>query len=171
MKNNKVIIINGSSGAGKDEFIKIFNKYTDITVFNHSTIDNIRMSLYNLGYKFDKMDFLARKLMSDIKKFLTDYDNIPFKDMIDQYENYDSFMNGFILFIHCREPDEIQQFVDHFEDCTTLLMKRKGLTVPKNKSDMNVNNFQYDYVINNDGTLKDLEVTAKQFIKDIEEEE
>jgi len=165
MKKNKVIIINGSSGAGKDEFIKIFNKYTDIAVFNHSTVDKIR-DLFNPSKC--KRDELKRKLMCGIKKLLVEYDNIPFKEMIDQYENYDSFMNGFILFIHCREPDEIQQFVDHFEDCITLLMKRKDLTVPNNSSDMNVNNFQYDYVINNDGTLKDLEVTAKQFIRDIE---
>ena len=163
MKNNKVIIINGSSGVGKDKFVEFLNKNTACRVFNHSTVDKIR-DLFK--YSKCERDELKRKLMCGIKKLLVEYDNIPFKEMIDQYENYDSFMNGFILFIHCREPDEIQQFVDHFEDCTTLLMKRKGLTVPKNKSDMNVNNFKYDYVINNDGTLKDLEVTAKQFIKE-----
>ena len=165
MKNNKVIIINGSSGTGKDKFVEFLNKNTTCRVFNHSTVDKIR-DLFKCS-KCER-DELKRKLMCGIKKLLVEYDNIPFKEMIDQYENYNYFFKDeFVMFIHCREPDEIQQFVDHFEDCTTLLMKRKRLYIPDNSSDMNVNNFKYDYIIYNDGTLKDLEVTAKQFIKEI----
>jgi len=164
----KIIVINGSSNSGKDTFVKYFNSMTDIAVFNHSTIDNVREMFVKLGYKNERMIVEYRSLMCEIKKFLVKYDNIPFKDMVKDYERYNSCMNSFVLFIHSREPDEIEQFVNYFNDCVTVLIRRKGIDVPNNSADMGVNDYEYDYIIDNNGTLKQLEEKVRDFIIEME---
>ena len=39
--------------------------------------------------------------------------------------------------------------------------------INSNTSDMNVDNYNYDYYINNDGTLEDFEEKAKEFLENI----
>jgi len=172
---NKVFIINGSGYSGKDTFVKLFNKNTESTVFNISTVDNIRDCLTTLGYKFDKMIPESRKLMCDIKEFLVKYDDIPFKFVVSEYETYSNFMNDFVLFIHCREPEEIDKFKKYFGDiCNTLLIRRKGIDVPDNKADMGVENYDYDFIVDNPAdsrltkksSLSKYEKIIKEFIVD-----
>jgi len=166
----KVCIINGSSNTGKDTLITIFDKLTKQTVFNYSTIDNIRNVFRSLGYKGNRMEFKYRKLLSDIKSFLIEYDDIPFKDAVEQFKIYDYFTDNFIMFIHCREPTEIKKLVDYFGDtCVTLLIKRNGLKTPDNKSDMNVDDYDYDYTILNTAGIKELEHHTLNLIKKLEE--
>jgi hypothetical protein len=72
-----------------------------------------------------------------------------------------------ILFIHCREPEEIKRLVDDFK-CSTLLITNNNITqVESNHADANVNNYNYDFVIHNDGTLEDLKVEVELFILEL----
>ena len=76
--------------------------------------------------------------------------------------------DNIIYFIHCREPHEIQKFVDKYKDkCITILLERNDRDVPNNTSDKNVANFNYDYIINNNGNKKDLEKEAINFLEKI----
>jgi len=63
-----------------------------------------------------------------------------------------------VYFIHCREPLEIKKFQNEFGD---------NIEIPDNDSDNNVEDFIYDYIIENDGDKKDLEEKAIKFIKKI----
>lgn len=76
--------------------------------------------------------------------------------------------NKDILFIHIREPEEIKKVVDAFGGKVfTLLIKRSGLeNISSNNSDALVDNYPYDYIIEN-CTLEDLEYQAQQFINNI----
>jgi len=162
---NKIIIINGSSNTGKDTFFGIFDKFTEVEVLNYSTINDIRRMFEDFGYEEDRMESEYRKLMSNIKSFLIKYNDIPFTKTIEQYDIYDMFLEDFVMFVHCREPSEIKKLVEYFGDrCITLLLKRSGIEIPDNFSDMNVNNYDYDYTIFNVFDLKNLEKEVKIII-------
>lgn len=84
------------------------------------------------------------------------------KDAVNQFKNSDKE----ILFIHIREPEEIQRAKDFF-DAKTLLIKRENLkNIETNYSDANVDKFQYDYIIKNT-TLEELENNALSFVNEL----
>jgi hypothetical protein len=72
------------------------------------------------------------------------------------------------LFIHIREPEEIERAKKTF-GAKTLLIKRQGhKNITSNDSDANVDNYNYDYIITN-SSLESLEEEAKNFIQSFEE--
>jgi imidazole glycerol phosphate synthase subunit HisF len=74
-----------------------------------------------------------------------------------------------IMFVHAREPKEIQKLKDRFgEQCITVVVTMAQRThVPDNHADQNVLNYEYDFHIENDGTLEDLSVCAEKFVATI----
>lgn len=68
----------------------------------------------------------------------------------------------------CREPEEILRFKNKF-NATTLLIKRELMEniTQSNDADSNVLNFNYDYVINNNGTLLELKTKAIKFLNEL----
>ena len=80
-----------------------------------------------------------RKFLSDLKRLTTNYNDFSFesiKDAVYQFEN----SNKEILFIHIREPEEIERAANAFS-AKTLLIKRVGLeNIITNYSDANVLN-------------------------------
>lgn len=170
----KVIIINGAGGCGKDTFIKLFTKYAgEKCVFNISTVDYIKRVAKTLDWNNQKDD-KSRKFLCELKEMAIYWGDIPYKDMMRQTQyfwsylsNYDMVDKGFV-FIHSREPEEIQRFVDNMEYPTiTLLIRRAGDKKYGNHSDDEVENYEYDYVIENTGTLEDLEQKALEFYTEI----
>lgn len=169
----KVIIINGSSQTGKDNFSNYFKKHYDYKCVNWSTIDKVKkVSKRNFGWDGKKTNE-ARFFLSEIKRIWGEYNNGPFKDMVKQIETHYSKLNkkekkNFVYFIHCREPYEIQKFVDKYKKkCITILLKREDREIPNNDADKNVANFNYDYIIENNGNKQDLEQQAIKFISKI----
>ena len=69
------------------------------------------------------------------------------------------------IFIDCREPKEIQKFVDRLGAKTIFIDRKIEDYNASNHADANVENFEYDIVINNNGTLEDLAAAAMNFIK------
>ena len=65
--------------------------------------------------------------------------------------------------IHIREPEEIERAKNAF-GAETLLIRRVGLSsITSNYSDANVENYTYDYIIEN-STLEELEKEAMNFV-------
>lgn len=166
----RIIILNGSANRGKDNFANFFKKHYKYVCLNWSTIDQVKMvSKKYFGWDGKKTDD-ARKFLSDIKRIWSDYNNGPFDNMVKQISKYNrnhkKDREYTIYFIHCREPREIQKFVDKYGNkCITILLTRDDREIPNNDSDKNVANFNYDYVINNNGDKKDLENEAIKFVK------
>ena len=70
----------------------------------------------------------------------------------------------------CREPEEIQKFVTRLGAKTLFVLNKKAESQNfSNKSDKEVLNYQYDYYIDNNGTLEDLKNAAKRFLEIIKE--
>ena len=68
------------------------------------------------------------------------------------------------LFIHIREIDEIIKAKKMLNAKTLLIKNPRVELITSNNSDGNVYNYNYDFVIENDGTLEDLKDKAKQFL-------
>lgn len=156
MKN--IIIINGYGGSGKDTFVNLVSKYNK--VYNISSVDKIKEIAKLMGWNGEK-DEKSRKFLSDLKKLSTDYNDMPFnsiKNAINDFYESDKE----IMFIHIREPEEIKKAAKEF-DAKTLFIKRDDIDkITSNYADASVENYNYDYIINNT-TLEDLEEQAKNF--------
>jgi len=166
MFNIKSVIINGIARAGKDTFIKMCQEYMSrYNVYNLSTIDPIKKIVKDI-LKIDVIDKSDkyRKLLSDIKLSLTEYNNYTYHWIINQVNKYIE-INKYetnIFFIQCREPSEIQKFKNNINSIT-LLVTKSDLHIPNNIADQNVLNYKYDYIIENNSTLKQLNKKAISF--------
>lgn len=157
-----IIIINGSGGKGKDSFVNYCSEYAD--VLNISTVDKVKIAAKLLGWDGTSKNEVDRKFLSDLKLLAGAYSDHSFK-FVETYIKYfqtSSIYN--IMFIHSREPEEIKRFVKTYP-CITMLVKNPGVPdILTNMADANVENYNYDFVIDNDGTLDDLKRNACKFI-------
>lgn len=169
----KIIVINGAPCSGKDAFAAICHKY--ITwCGNISTVDFVKEVAVHCGWNGTKTP-KDRKFLSDLKDLLTEWNDVPFQKVrteINKLE-YDAMRfhidsDEVVCFIHCREPQEIQKFVDRL-GAKTLLLRRPDVenNEQSNHADSQVLNYDYDYTIVNDGTLLDLELKAIDFLLEI----
>ena len=71
------------------------------------------------------------------------------------------------VFMHVREASEIDKIVKLYPDVVTILIDR-DVGLKGNDSDDLVYDYVYDYVIENNGTLEDLECAVETFMKQIE---
>jgi len=158
----QIIIINGTGGSGKDTFVELCSKYGK--VMNFSSMDKGKNIARLIGWNGQKTE-KDRKFLSDLKRLTTEYNDMSFnsiKDAVDKFMHSDRE----ILFIHIREPEEIKRALKIFK-AKTLLIKRVGLTnIESNYSDANVDNFSYDYIIEN-ATLEELDKKAQKFINNL----
>lgn len=153
-----IVVINGTGGSGKDTFVNFVKKYRK--VYNFSSIDIIKKIARAAGWT-GKKEEKDRKFLSDLKKLTTEYNDLAFNDTKNAVEKFNS-SDDEIMFIHIREPEEIQRTVDAF-GAKTLLIKREGLKAIKtNYSDASVENYDYDFIIENT-TLEELELIASTF--------
>jgi len=159
-------MINGVALSGKDLFVDLFIKNYKHKCYNWSTVDDVKsISMKSFGWDGKKTD-KSRTFLSELKKLWTDFNNGPFNSMVDKIDESKKISKKIVYFIHCREPKEIQKFVDRYgEKCVTLLIERDGLEIPSNNSDQSVLNFDYNYTIKNNGTVPELEENVIKFIE------
>lgn len=169
----KIVIINGTGGSGKDTFVslcqKIYNRpIGNYVIGNCSTIDIVKSIAESCGWEGTKTE-KDRKFLSDLKDLLEEYNQLPTKsverviDITSQVKNNEDF----ILFIHCREPKNIDYFVKKYGAITLLVHNPRVKNITSNHADRDVYDYDYDFTIENNGTLEDLEVQAKNFIEEI----
>ena len=162
----KIFITNGSGGNGKDTFAEFLSKY--ISVFKYSSIDLVKEMYESIGIDRNSKDEKKRKLYSDTKDMLTKYDDIPFKDIKSIVDDFKSNkIETEVLLIDIREPEEIARAVETFWAKTILIDNPNVKKIESNHADANVNNYEYDYIIENDGTLEQLDAMAKFFVREI----
>ena len=166
----QVIVINGAPQSGKSTFVEMC-QFLYLYTCEFSTVDLVKQIAKQLGWNGEKT-LKDRKFLSDLKDLLTQWNDIPFKDakeFVARIENKCKLEehNG-IIFIHCREPQEIERLKKEF-NAITLLIRRDAAESQKVSchSDKNVLNYEYDYVIENNGSLEELENKAYNFLKTI----
>lgn len=175
----KILCINGKGGSGKDTFVEFCGKRRD-GIFNVSMIDGVKNLAAIAGWSGAKT-LKDRKFLSDLKDLVAEYNDYPFVMTIEDiifaektyayYKWHDNLTNELICFIHAREPKDIERWrSDH--GARAVLVRRPQVEGEfGNHADDNVFDCDYDYYIDNDGSLEELEEKAKHFIEQIREED
>lgn len=171
----KVVIINGKGGCGKDTFVAMCKDVLGTEcVYNISTVDFVKEVAEMCGWNGTKTP-KNRKFLSDLKDLLTEWDDVPLKKVTANAlacagcSEILGNLNKSVVFIHCREPKEIDKLVNVFKDSvTTLLIRRSAAEAVEqiNHADNDVLNYAYDYTIWNDSTLSWLRNEAVVFLRD-----
>lgn len=159
--SKKVFIINGSGGVGKDTFCEYVGHYAKVKVI--SSIDLVKDYASKMGWNGSKTP-RDRKFLSDLKDLLTRYNDYPFRDICQKVLWFKEDDNEF-LFIHIREPEEIDRAKREFNAHTILMVNDNVKGIYSNHADARVLEYNYDIVVDNSGTLKDLEIIAKDFVE------
>ena len=163
----QVFIINGSGGVGKDAFVSFVSEL--IPTLNFSSVDKVKEVAKIIGWDGGKTE-KDRKFLSDLKLLCTDYNDMPFNSMADKVVEFIN-SNFIFLFLHIREPQEIERAKIAFH-AKTILIKRDSIGhITSNMADNNVFNYDYDFVVCNDGTLDELKNKATNFVVAVSNEE
>lgn len=172
----KIVVINGTGGSGKDTFVDFCMEHiTDkenYMIHNVSSVDKIKEAAIVLGWNGAKTE-KDRKFLSDLKILTEEYNDGNFKYMLERYNQMklaDSIEMKGILFLHIREPKEIQRIVDTFAKnkvITLLITSNRVKDIKSNMADAGVYDYEYNITLHNDGTLEQLQEAAKSFIDSI----
>lgn len=163
----KIIVINGEGGVGKDMLCEIVKKYYKTEIV--SSIDPIKRIAKQIGWNGIK-DNKSRMFLFELKQLCIEYNDFPTHYLVGEVLK---FLEGEkeILFVQIREPSEIDKFKKAVEQkfnviCDTLLIKRGDKSMKwGNRSDDNVNNYDYDNVYINNLPLNQAEKDFIDFFK------
>ena len=175
-----VLIINGAPRSGKDTFINILTGENPGKVIRYSSIDWIKQQALNLGWDGIK-DAKGRQFLSDLKNACTNYADIPFKKITERIlssRNRYSQEAGTVYFCTCvREPEEISKLKiwcnENKIPCHPILVRRKvaeQAALDKgfiSRGDIQFINYDYPWVIYNDGSFKDFIEKIKQLMEKV----
>lgn len=163
--SKRIFIVNGMARSGKDTFANFLGEF--VPVFKYSSIDKVKAIAKMCGWDGGKTE-KDRKFLSDLKQLTTDYSEMSFLDVKCMVELFLSDkIHGEVMLIDIREPEEIEKAKLAFNAATILIANPCVPRIDSNRSDASVYEYDYDYVITNDGTLELLKATAKQFADDI----
>ena len=163
--NKLLFAINGSGGTGKDSFCNFVRDCSGHDTFIISSVDDIKEKAKTMGWDGVSKTEKDRKFLSDLKDLCTWYNDAPFNYVKGQIDYFYKSVLKEIMFIHVREPQEIQKLKDAFPELKTILVTNKNVpNITTNSGDAGVFDYHYDYYIKNDGTLEDLKESALNFI-------
>ena len=165
-----VIVINGSGGVGKDTLCHMAEK--EYRVRNISSITPIKELAAACGWKGEKTD-RARRFLSDLKLLTVRYNDFPTNWVVGEYEKFLK-SDEEIMFVHIREGAEIRKFVERTGGRAVTLLIRGGARFAMrrrhgygNRSDDDVERYNYDYYFVNDKPLAETPPAFLAFIERI----
>ena len=169
----KYFIINGRPRSGKDTFVNFCLE--ELGAFGKliSTVDFVKKIATECGWDGTK-DLKNRKFLSDLKDLLTNWGDVPYKKTLQEIDMFKFDLNCWnvpdkgVVFIMCREPEEIERFEREL-NAKSLLIRRASVEFEQqsNHADSEVLNHKYHYIIENNGTVDELKEKAKEFLKNL----
>ena len=176
---DKIIVINGKGGIGKDTLIEALRNAAPhyIHVSNISSITPIVQAVDSTGIVKNGKTNAYRKLLSDMKTAIDEYyraeEGVAYttdylNKKIIQWERLCEFgkASHHALFVHIREPEMIKTFVTAHPDAVTILVKSdRAQEEYGNPADDWVESYNYDYIFEANGTKEE---EAKLFCDFIE---
>ena len=163
----KIFAINGYPGSGKDEFVRLCAQHSKIPVVNYVTSTPAKLALHVLGWRGEEKTPEIRKALAD----LMELSEALFNGVIAATEAkliraMEDYGDNCIVFIHCREPRNIDYYREK-HGAVTVFINRNDTKQKRfsNESDANVENYEYDIVIQNNKSLKILEQKAIDFVR------
>ena len=165
-----LFIINGMPQSGKSTFAEMCCDFVGPYGLNLSTVDLVKDLARQAGWNGQKTGEERAKLAA-FKDCLTRWWDSPFQDVTTKAELFEFDLLArdaplpALVFIHCREPQEIRRFV-YERNARTILVRRQAVEseMTTNAADAGVFDYpNYDLTIHNDGTLEDLQAQAEAF--------
>lgn len=168
----KIYIVNGAAGSGKTTFEDYICTKIYPYGFKVSTIDFIKKLATQCGWEGTKTP-KDRKMLSDMKDILTEWGDVPIKAVNNAVEDftYDLIKNDFsitkaVIFIDCREPEEIEKLKKIYNAKTILVRRESAEKAPtSNHADANILKFDYDLILWNNNSIEDFFNTIDDFMK------
>lgn len=167
----KIVIVNGRGASGKTTWETMVQKIAEARgkrVEIISTIAYVKEKAKEFGWDGGKSPE-DRRFLSDLKDALTRWRDVPYQIVKQWIEHFDGEAN--LIFIDCREPEEIKRFVDDYGAFTVLVQRGEIFPLMGNHADDNVLNYQYDITIDNSRGLDELMQEATIFVETFLEEE
>lgn len=166
------IIVGGFPRSGKSTFVSYCKETLGaLYTLDVSTVDLVKWLAAQAGWDGTKTP-KNRKFLSDLKQLLIEWNDIPYKDVIKNAKNARAVLNSYgithtlYVFVQCREPEEIQKFVDRV-GAHTVFISRKDHEKPTNESDIATRRYNYETTIFNDGDLNQLKLCAQAYVKSL----
>lgn len=161
----RIVIINGHPGAGKDAFVKYCEEFYG-SVANIHTSTPAKMALKVLGWNGILKTPSVRSMLAELMSQSAEEFDGPFKYTMESVKQCD---DEDLIFIHSREPENISRYVKHLRkgnNVVTLIVRRPSdeVVIHSNDSDADVEFFDYDFQIDNSGSLEDLKDKAMTFV-------
>ena len=162
MVRKTVLIVNGKPRAGKDTFVELLSCM--IPVYKYSIIEKVKCVALDCGWK-GKKEERDRKFLYELKKLTDEYSDMSF---IDVYERIEAFAKDEIkevLFaVDIRDPEDIEMMKDLTGAFTVFIENENVPEITSNPADANVANYEYDFVIKNNGTMDDYKREVYNFL-------
>lgn len=134
-------------------------------ILNISTVDLIKQAAKILGWNEQK-DEKGRKFLSNLKDLATEYSDLSVsyisKTILQAQEDGTE-----AIFVHCREPEELARLKERFDAITLLIKNNRVKPIESNHADRDIEQYEYDFVIENNEGLLELTKKAADFIKEI----
>lgn len=157
-----VLIVNGKPRAGKDTFAKILNTF--VPVYKCSIIDRVKTIAMDCGWRGQKTE-KDRKFLHDLKKLTDEYSSMSFQDVLERVAAFDDgLITEEVMVIDVRDPKEIEELADAIGALTVFIQNDNVPDVTSNPADANVANYEYDFILENNGSLEDFEQTIFNFL-------
>lgn len=167
--NKQIFIINGSGRVGKDTFCNLIRDYSGHDTYIISSVDDIKKKAKLMGWDGISKTEKDRKFLSDLKDLCTWYNDAPYDYIRQQIMYFEATPKSEIMFIHIREPKEIEKIKQKYPYIKTILITNKNVPhITSNEADAGVFDYHYDYVIRNDGSLDELKDKALELLKEFE---
>lgn len=170
----KIVVVNGAPESGKTTFENLCNylieayphKYGINTCFVFSTINFVKEVAKFCGWNGEKTPE-NRRFLSDLKDLLTEWGDVPIRKIEKGIRNFNisEYSDSTLIFIDSREPKEIKRLQNKWGATSILVRRPNHQILASNHADAEVENYKYDYIIENDGSLEDLTGKANDFLE------
>ena len=158
-----VFIVNGKPRAGKDTFAMILNRYMD--VYKYSAVTKVKEIATLCGWDGQKEE-RDRKFLHELKMLTSEYSDMSYQDVVNEIEKYrNGEIEADVFVVDVREPEEIERLAKEVGAITVFIENNNVPAIMSNAADANVENYEYDFVIRNNGTMKEFEDEIKLFME------
>ena len=158
-----VFIVNGKPRAGKDTFAMILNRY--MNVYKYSAVTKVKEIATLCGWDGQKEE-RDRKFLHELKMLTSEYSDMAYQDVINEIKKYrNGEIEADVFIVDVREPEEIERLAKEVGALTVFIENNNVPAITSNAADANVENYEYDFVVPNNGTMNDFEEEIKLFME------
>lgn len=150
----KIVVLNGQGGVGKSTIAIIAKTMLNIPVYNFSIVDPIKEAAKILGWQQEKTNS-ARLFLSELKDSSSKFNDFPFQYLCSRIDNLTH--QNYLVFVDIRDGDDISKLYNKYIDKVfTLLVNRDSVNNLDftNHADLEVYDFLYDFIIDNNQDMK-----------------